>query len=96
MKKIFLEGSLINSQEDLHGQIAAALEFPSYYGKNLDALWDCLSDYTISLQGQSVDIIIKNSDHVKKMIGADYLEKVIACFSEARDEWDAKISIKLG
>ncbi|CCK26682.1 Barstar (barnase inhibitor) [Streptomyces davaonensis JCM 4913] len=29
---------------DMHRDIAAALEFPDYYGKNLDALNDCLRD----------------------------------------------------
>jgi len=27
-----------------HREVAAVLGFPSYYGANLDALWDCLSD----------------------------------------------------
>ena len=32
------------SDSDLHRDIAAALDFPDYYGKNLDALNDCLRD----------------------------------------------------
>jgi RNAse (barnase) inhibitor barstar len=32
------------NEEDLHRDIAAALSFPDYYGKNLDALNDCLRD----------------------------------------------------
>lgn len=95
MTKIFLDGSLANSEKDLHSQLAVALEFPSYNGKNLDALWDCLSDYAISLHGQSVDLVIKNSAHVRKIVGSDYLTKVIACCTEARDEWKAQMSITL-
>jgi len=32
------------SEDDLHDDVAAALDFPSYYGRNFDALNDCLSD----------------------------------------------------
>jgi len=31
-------------ESDLHRDIAAALQFPDYYGKNLDALNDCMRD----------------------------------------------------
>jgi hypothetical protein len=31
-------------EADLRRELAAALEFPSYYGKNLDALNDCMRD----------------------------------------------------
>ena len=38
----------------IHEQIAQALSFPQWYGKNLDALYDCLTDLeqdvTITLQ----------------------------------------------
>ena len=27
--------------------VAAALQFPAHYGRNLDALWDCLTDLTV-------------------------------------------------
>jgi ribonuclease inhibitor len=32
----------IASSAEFHSQIALALEFPHYYGKNLNALWDVL------------------------------------------------------
>jgi len=30
--------------DDMHRKLAAALDFPSYYGRNLNAFSDCLSD----------------------------------------------------
>ena len=35
------------SVEDMHEAIAAGLDFPDYYGRNLDALNDCLTDIEI-------------------------------------------------
>ncbi|KJY19874.1 barnase inhibitor [Streptomyces sp. NRRL S-104] len=32
------------TEEDMHRSVAAALQFPDYYGHNLDALHDCLGD----------------------------------------------------
>jgi hypothetical protein len=41
---VSLDASTWQSDDDLHRDIAAALGFPDYYGKNLDALNDCLRD----------------------------------------------------
>jgi hypothetical protein len=41
---ITLDASSWRSVSDLHRDVASAFEFPSYYGRNLDALNDCLSD----------------------------------------------------
>jgi hypothetical protein len=41
---VLLDASRWTSDADLHRDIAAALEFPAYYGRNLDALNDCLRD----------------------------------------------------
>jgi hypothetical protein len=35
------------SEEDMHEALASGLEFPDYYGRNLDALNDCISDLEI-------------------------------------------------
>lgn len=39
------------SQADLHRDIALVLDFPEYYGSNLDALNDCLSDVAVQSYG---------------------------------------------
>ena len=36
----------IATKEDLHAHIANRLGFPDWYGHNLDALMDCLTDLT--------------------------------------------------
>jgi hypothetical protein len=39
-----LNTSSWSTERDLHRDIAAALDFPDYYGRNLDALNDCMRD----------------------------------------------------
>lgn len=39
-----LDASRWTADADLHCDIAAALDFPDYYGRNLDALNDCMRD----------------------------------------------------
>jgi ribonuclease inhibitor len=43
--KIEIDGSKITTHEDLHKVLAEALELPEHYGRNLDALWDCLTGW---------------------------------------------------
>jgi len=43
-------------EADLHRDIAAALDFPDYYGRNLDALNDCLRDVVTYDYGTSRDV----------------------------------------
>jgi hypothetical protein len=38
---------------DMHADIARALDFPGYYGANLDALEDCLRDVAVQSYGWS-------------------------------------------
>ena len=40
--RIDLEGC--TDEDDLFGRIARALEFPDWFGRNWDALFDCLND----------------------------------------------------
>ena len=42
----YLDGVQADKAANFHIQIASALGFPDYYGRNLDALADCLGDLT--------------------------------------------------
>ncbi len=44
MKQITLDGNLLANAAKVHDYLKEMLEFPEYYGKNLDALHDCLTD----------------------------------------------------
>ena len=44
MKQIILDGNILADATQVHDYLKEMLEFPEYYGKNLDALHDCLTD----------------------------------------------------
>lgn len=46
MKLITIDCSAIQTPRQLHKSLAEALEFPQWYGSNLDALHDCLTALT--------------------------------------------------
>ena len=47
---------MLNERSEAHEYLAEVFSFPGYYGKNLDALYDCLSEMRID------KIIILNSE----------------------------------
>jgi len=51
-------------KERIHAELAEKLEFPSYYGKNLDALYDVLTD----ICEETVIAVEGESDYGKKML----------------------------
>lgn len=46
MVEITLDGLELETVEEVHSLFAQALPLPEYYGRNLDALFDCLTDLT--------------------------------------------------
>lgn len=48
--RITLDAYMLPEPSDFHDRIAVLLDFPSYYGRNLDALIDLLSERTEPLE----------------------------------------------
>ncbi|SHH19033.1 barstar family protein [Clostridium grantii] len=80
MKEIILDGKIMTSVEVTHDYIKNTLDFPNYYGGNLDALWDVLT--TIS---KPLKVILINKIDLENNLGA-YGEKLLEVFLEAEEE----------
>lgn len=50
MRQITINCAAITTPRQLHKALSEALEFPQWYGKNLDALHDCLTELSDETQ----------------------------------------------
>lgn len=78
MEQIILDGNLLSDAAQVHDYLKESLHFPEYYGKNLDALYDCLTDL------EPVKIIIT----APKEDGAIF-QRMIRVFKAAERENDS-------
>ena len=79
MKIIKLNGDLMRDRTSAHREIASALSFPEWYGANLDALADCLSEMP-----RDISIALYNKEQMIEALG-DYGDKIIRIFKEAAE-----------
>lgn len=57
MKNVVIDCEKLLQKEQAHLYLAEVFNFPDYYGKNLDALFDCLTELgecTIVLEGENI------------------------------------------
>ena len=78
--RFVLDGGSVGSREVLHRTLAAGLRLPDWYGGNLDALHDCLTDIT-----EPTELVIRGGAALETALG-DYsktLRRVLAdCAAE--------------
>ena len=86
VKEIILDCKEMSSKEKAHEYIMKKMNFPDYYGKNLDALYDILSTYD-----KEVYVKFINFESLFKQLG-DYAVSLIDVFREAEEE-NTKLSL---
>jgi len=83
MKTIILNGKDITTEEIFHEKISKLLEFPDFYGKNLDALWDLMSGHI------DTNIILIWKDHqIAKKSFPKTFDDIVETFKEVKKLWE--------
>ena len=59
-----IDGNGITSRSELHDVLTVELNLPDWYGRNLDALYDCLTD-----RQEETRILIKNRECLEHTMG---------------------------
>ena len=77
MEFIIIDGKRMTSVEETHRYLYRSLHLPPYYGHNLDALHDCLTDL-----GSDTWIILINGDILDENLGK-YAGKLRRVFLES-------------
>ena len=76
MKKITLDFENISGKEEMHKYLAEKFEFPDYYGGNLDALFECLTDIAEPTAVNIVNAINDYDEQIINVITAAEEEKI--------------------
>ena len=63
--RFVLDGGSVGNRESLHRVLAAGLQFPDWYGGNLDALHDCLTEIN-----QPTELVIRGSNALEAALGS--------------------------
>ena len=88
MDKVILNGKRMITKEKTHAYLKRKFDFPTYYGKNLDALWDLLSVWDKELE----IVIINKADIIKNLEG--YGNSLLKLFDEL-DEENRNIKVRV-
>lgn len=66
MKIVELDGSKMDSIQNTHIHLKESMELPEYYGENLDAMYDVMSDIR-----ENTFVFVLNSQQMRASLG-DY------------------------
>jgi len=81
---VMLDGSSITSMAQIHTILAKALHLPQYYGKNLDALYDVLTDSKVIKKNW--DITIYCGNYLRQNIGDTNVDSLLDVLNDAQDQ----------
>ncbi|HOT97731.1 MAG TPA: barstar family protein [bacterium] len=83
VKHCLLQGRDLTSMDRFYDELARQLDFPSWFGRNLDALWDLL---TTDIPGP-ITIRIKQPRTAERLLGEAY-SRILDLFKEVEEERD--------
>ena len=84
--QVIIDGKNIKDKLSSHAYLKGQCNFPDYYGNNLDALYDVLTDRT-----EPLEIVLEHAEELKEIL-CGYGEAFIEALQDAAAE-NGKITI---
>jgi RNAse (barnase) inhibitor barstar len=81
-----IDGYKCKNFKDLHQSVAAAFEFPDYYGHNFNALWDCMTDLDW-LNRHNYALVISNFSDLLIDEKAEERDNLMLFFEDVANDW---------
>ncbi|SUX53810.1 barstar family protein [Chromobacterium vaccinii] len=81
INEIFVDGEGIKTESDFHRIISEKLEMGPYYGANLDALWDRLSNDV----ERPVSLVWVNSEQSRQYLGEGF-DKIVGVLERVKKQ----------
>jgi len=78
----WIDGRQIKSEQHFYLEIGKELQLPEYFGHNLDALYDLLTDPDY-LQGRSVALCFKSINQLIQTLGEEKWCEILSVLKEA-------------
>lgn len=82
MRRIVLDAEKMTSLPGLHKHLHRALDLPEYYGMNLDALYDCLTEL-----GEETELVVPQKVTEEQYLGW-YGSQLLQVLQDAAEEND--------
>ena len=92
---LYANVSSAQSKQDVLEGIAQAFTFPAHFGKNLDALYDCMTDIVHKSGAQPGFVVVLEQLPDNAKFDREAREQLLDVFREAADFWgDRKVPFR--
>ncbi|HQQ69434.1 MAG TPA: barstar family protein [Alicycliphilus sp.] len=92
---LYVNLTAAQSKQDVLDAIATAFLFPPHFGKNLDALYDCMTDLVHKAGPQPGFVVVLEQIPTTVKFDKEAREQLLDSFRDAADYWsDRKIAFR--
>lgn len=88
-----VRGRKTRTLSGLLDEFAAALQFPLYFGENMDAFNECIADLETLPAGRGYVVVITEPDQVLADASAEELRWLVNALVSANDSWSQPVEL---
>ena len=84
MKTYILDGKEMTGRKKMHAYLKEQFSFPDYYGNNMDAFWDCMTEK------HPGNIVIINADSANQRVVTSLI-RVLLLLCRKHPKWTLEV-----